>query len=391
MKYLKQFGIIIIISFIGEFMNMFIPLPIPASIWGLVLMFLCLKLHIIKPEDVRETAKLLIEIMPIMFIPAAVGLVESWGSIQSNLLAYAVITVISTIIVMAVSGIVTQVIIKMDRKKKNELELWAANIRKPALQTIQTAGSGHIGGSFSICDIMSVLYFDKMNVDPANPDQPDRDRLVLSKGHCSPAMYATLALKGFFPVEHLSTFRKLDSDLSGHVEIHVPGVDMSAGSLGQGLSTALGMAMYAKANKTGNRVFCIMGDGEIQEGQVWEAAMCAGFYKADNLIAFVDNNNLQLDGSLEEVMSPYPIGDKFKAFGWNVIEIDGHDVEQIADAVELASVVTGKPTVIVAHTIKAKGVTLFENNVDFLDGQQKPEQWPACFAELDARLAELED
>ena len=187
----------------------------------------------------------------------------------------------------------------MDSKKKKELELWAAKIRKTALQTIQTAGSGHIGGSFSICDIMSVLYFDKMNVDPANPDKPDRDRLVLSKGHCSPAMYATLALKGFFPVEHLSTFRKLDSDLSGHVEIHVPGVDMSAGSLGQGLSTALGMAMYAKANKTGNRVFCIMGDGEIQEGQVWEAAMCAGFYKADNLIAFVDNNNLQLDGSLE--------------------------------------------------------------------------------------------
>ena len=190
----------------------------------------------------------------------------------------------------------------MDSKKKKELELWAAKIRKTALQTIQTAGSGHIGGSFSICDIMSVLYFDKMNVDPVNPDKPDRDRLVLSKGHCSPAMYATLALKGFFPVEHLSTFRKLDSDLSGHVEIHVPGVDMSAGSLGQGLSTALGMAMYAKANKTGNSVFCIMGDGEIQEGQVWEAAMCAGFYKADNLIAFVDNNNLQLDGSLEEVI-----------------------------------------------------------------------------------------
>jgi len=278
----------------------------------------------------------------------------------------------------------------MDAKKKKELELWAAKIRKTALQTIQTAGSGHIGGSFSICDILSVLYFDKMNIDPTVPDKKDRDRLVLSKGHCSPAMYATLALKGYFPVEHLSTFRTLESDLSGHVEIHVPGVDMSAGSLGQGLSTALGMAMYAKANKVGNRVFCIMGDGEIQEGQVWEAAMCAGFYKVDNLIAFVDNNNLQLDGSLEEVMSPYPIGDKFKAFGWNVIEIDGHDVEQIADAVELASVVTGKPTVIVAHTIKGKGVSLFENNVDFHGRQPKPEQWPACFAELDARIAKLE-
>ena len=279
----------------------------------------------------------------------------------------------------------------MECSKKRELDLMAAKIRKTALQTIQAAGSGHIGGSFSIADILSVLYFEKMNVDPMRPDDPDRDRLVLSKGHCSPAMYATLALKGFFLKEHLSTFRKLDSDLSGHVEIHVPGVDMSSGSLGQGLSVALGMAMYAKANKTGNSVFCIMGDGEIQEGQVWEAAMCAGFYKADNLIAFVDNNNLQLDGSLEEVMSPYPIGDKFKAFGWNVIEIDGHDVEQIADAVELASVVTGKPTVIVAHTIKGKGVSLFENNVDFHGGQPKPEQWPACFAELDARLAELED
>ena len=160
----------------------------------------------------------------------------------------------------------------------------AAKIRKTALQTIQAAGSGHIGGSFSIADILSVLYFEKMNVDPMRPDDPDRDRLVLSKGHCSPAMYATLALKGFFLKEHLSTFRKLDSDLSGHVEIHVPGVDMSSGSLGQGLSVALGMAMYAKARKKRYRTFCILGDGEIQEGQVWEAAMCAGFYKVDNLI-----------------------------------------------------------------------------------------------------------
>ena len=235
-----------------------------------------------------------------------------------------------------------------------------------------------------------MLYFDKMNIDPKDPKKADRDRLVLSKGHCSPALYATLALRGFFPVEHLSTFRKIDSDLSGHVEIHVPGVDMSAGSLGQGLSVALGMAMYSKANHVGNRAFCILGDGEIQEGQVWEAAMCAGFYKADNLIAFVDNNKLQLDGSLEEVMSPYPIGDKFKAFGWNVIEVDGHDVEQVADAVELASCMKGKPTMIVAETVKGKGVSLFENNVDFHGGQPKPEQWPACFAELDARIAELE-
>ena len=278
----------------------------------------------------------------------------------------------------------------MDSAKKKELMLWAARIRKEALLAVKSAGSGHIGGSFSICDILAVLYFDKMHVDPTDQDMKNRDRLVLSKGHCAPALYATLALKGFFPVEHLSTLRTLESDLSGHVEIHVPGVDMSAGSLGQGLSTALGMAMYAKANHVGNRAFCIMGDGEIEEGQVWEAAMCAGFYKVDNLIAFVDNNNLQLDGTLDEIMSPYPIGEKFKAFGWNVIEIDGHDVEQIADAVELASVVKGKPTVIVAHTIKGKGVSLFENNVDFHGGQPTKEQWPDCLAELDAALAELE-
>lgn len=278
----------------------------------------------------------------------------------------------------------------MDSNKKRELELWATRIRKTALETIQTAGSGHIGGSFSLGEILSVLYFDKMKIDPINPEKADRDRLVLSKGHCSPALYSTLALRGFFPVEHLSTFRKIDSDLSGHVEIHVPGVDMSAGSLGQGLSVALGMAMYSKSVNAGNRAFCIMGDGEIQEGQVWEAAMCAGYYKVDNLIAFVDNNKLQLDGSLEEVMSPYPIGEKFRAFGWNVLEVNGHDVEQIADAIELASAVRGKPTVIVADTVKGKGVSLFENNVDFHGGQPKQEEWPACFAELDAKIAELE-
>lgn len=183
----------------------------------------------------------------------------------------------------------------MDSKKNKELELWAYKIRKTALQTIQTAGSGHIGGSFSLGEILSVLYFDKMNVDPKNPNMENRDRLVLSKGHCSPALYATLALKGFFPIEHLDTFRRLDSDLSGHVEIHVPGVDMSAGSLGQGLSVALGMAMYGNKKNYNNHVFCIMGDGEIQEGQIWEAAMAAGFYKADNLIGIVDNNKLQLD------------------------------------------------------------------------------------------------
>lgn len=278
----------------------------------------------------------------------------------------------------------------MEDNRKKELQLWAYKIRKTALETIQTAGSGHIGGSFSLGEILSVLYFDKMNIDPKNPDMPNRDRLVLSKGHCSPAMYATLALRGFFPVEHLKTFRKIDSDLSGHVEIHVPGVDMSAGSLGQGLSVALGMALYGKKNQLGNHVFCIMGDGEIQEGQIWEAAMAAGFYKADNLIGIVDNNKLQLDGSLEEVMSPYPIGDKFRAFGWNVLEVDGSDVEQLADAVERAYAASGKPTMIVADTIKGKGVSVFENQVRFHGGQPKGNEWDIAFAELNAKIAELE-
>lgn len=278
----------------------------------------------------------------------------------------------------------------MNEEKKKELELWAAKIRKTALETIQNAGSGHIGGSFSIADILAVLYFDKMNIDIADDKKADRDRLVLSKGHCSPTMYATLALKGFFPVEHLKTFRTIDSDLSGHVEIHVPGVDMSAGSLGQGLSTALGMAMYGKANKLGNHVFCILGDGEIQEGQVWEATMAAGFYKVNNLIAFVDNNKLQLDGSLEEVMSPYPIGEKFKAFGWNVLEIAGHDVEQIAEAIDQAYESGDRPTMIVADTIKGKGVSVFENQVRFHGGQPKPEEWEIAYAELNAKIEELE-
>lgn len=272
----------------------------------------------------------------------------------------------------------------MDSKKKKELELWAAKIRKTALQTIQTAGSGHIGGSFSICDIMSVLYFDKMNVDPANPDKPDRDRLVLSKGHCSPAMYATLALKGFFPVEHLSTFRKLDSDLSGHVEIHVPGVDMSAGSLGQGLSTALGMAMYAKANKTGNRVFCIMGDGEIQEGQVWEAAMFAGFRKLDNLVVIVDNNGLQIDGKVDEVCSPYPIDKKFEAFNFHVINVaDGNDMDQLRAAFDEAKATKGMPTAIIMKTVKGKGVSFMENQVGWHGKAPNDEQYAQAMEELE--------
>ena len=274
--------------------------------------------------------------------------------------------------------------------EKRKLELMAATIRKTALETIHTAGSGHIGGSFSMADIMAVLYFKAMNVDPKNPDKPDRDRLVVSKGHCSPVTYATLALKGFFPLEHLKTFRQIDSDLSGHVEIHVPGVDMSGGSLGQGLSVALGMAMYGKVNNLGNYVYAIMGDGEIQEGQIWEAAMCAGFYQVNNLIGFVDNNQIQLDGRLTEVMDPNPIDEKFRAFNWNVINVNGQDVEEIANAIDEAKKCQDKPTMIVAHTTKGAGVSVFEDTPRFHGGQPTPEEYEQAIKELDDRIASLE-
>ena len=275
-------------------------------------------------------------------------------------------------------------------EEKRKLELEANNIRKTALETIHTAGSGHIGGSFSMAEIMTVLYYKAMNIDPANPDKPDRDRLVLSKGHCSPVMYATLARRGFFPVEHLKTFRKIDSDLSGHVEIHVPGVDMSGGSLGQGLSVALGMAMYGKCKNLGNYVYAIMGDGEIQEGQIWEAAMAAGFFKVNNLIGFVDNNKIQLDGRLTEVMDPNPIDEKFRAFGWNVISVNGQDVEEIADAIDEAKKSQDKPTMIVAHTTKGAGVSVFEDTCRFHGGQPTPEEYEIAIKELEDKIASLE-
>ncbi len=275
-------------------------------------------------------------------------------------------------------------------EEKRKLELEAAKIRKTALETIHTAGSGHIGGSFSMAEIVTVLYNKEMNIDPQDPDKKDRDRLVLSKGHCSPVMYATLARRGFFPVEHLKTFRKLDSDLSGHVEIHVPGVDMSAGSLGQGLSVALGMAMYAKCNNVGNYVYAIMGDGEIQEGQIWEAAMAAAHFKVNNLIGFVDNNKIQLDGRLTEIMDPDPIDEKFRAFGWNVISCNGQDVEEIADAIEEAKKSEDKPTMIVAHTTKGAGVSVFEDTCRFHGGQPTPEEYDTAIKELDDTIASLE-
>jgi len=279
----------------------------------------------------------------------------------------------------------------MKEQRVKELALLAAKIRKEALKAIQSADSGHVGGSFSVIDILTVLYFEKMNIDVKNRKMENRDRLVLSKGHCSPAMYAVLAMRGFFPLEDLLTFRKIDSNLSGHVEMkYVPGVDMSTGSLGQGLSAAVGMALSGKIYKKDYRVFAILGDGEIQEGQIWEAAMAAGNYKLDNLTVFVDNNNLQIDGTIEEVMSPYPIEDKFRAFKWNVISIDGHDYAQISDAVDQASQTKLMPTVIVAKTVKGKGVSFMENEVKWHGHTPNAEEYALAFKELDEAIARLE-
>lgn len=279
----------------------------------------------------------------------------------------------------------------MEEKRRKELAQIGMKIREKALEAIQAPNSGHVGGSFSVADILAVLYFEKMNIDPSCPKAEERDRFVLSKGHCSPPMYAALALRGYFPVERLQTFRNVEGDLSGHVEMtKVPGVDMSAGSLGQGLSAAVGMAMVGKMYNKAYKVYAVVGDGEIQEGQIWEAAMSAGHYKLDNLTVFVDNNNLQIDGTVEEVMSPYPIDEKFKAFGWNVITVDGHNVDEIAEAVDAAAKYKGKPTVVVAKTIKGKGVSFMENNVNWHGKTPTPDQYEQAFAEIRSQIKALE-
>ncbi len=279
----------------------------------------------------------------------------------------------------------------MDKQKKLDLMKKAACIRKYIIEEVFSAKSGHPGGSLSCTDIFTVLYFDEMRVDVNNPQWADRDRFVLSKGHCAPALYATLALKGFFPEKDLVTLRKIDSYLEGHPSMtYVPGVDMSTGSLGQGISAAAGMAMAAKLDKKDYRVYSILGDGEIQEGQVWEASMAAAHYKLDNLTAFVDYNSLQIDGSIQEVMNPEPIADKFVAFGWNVISIDGHDVEAIKDAIEQAKTVKGKPTMVVCKTIKGKGVSFMENNGAWHGSAPNQEQRDQAIAELEAYIAGLE-
>ena len=272
-----------------------------------------------------------------------------------------------------------------------ELELIAYKIRKHALIGVHSAKSGHPGGSLSIAEILSVLYFDEMNVDANNPKNPDRDRFVLSKGHCAPALYGALAEKGYFPKEDIRTLRQADSYLQGHPDMkHIPGVDMSTGSLGQGICAANGMALAAKLDGKSYRVYAILGDGECEEGQVWEAAMFASHYKLDNLTAFVDFNGLQIDGDITKVMNPTPFDQKFKSFGWNVITIDAHNVGEIKSAIESAKNCKGKPTVIIAKSVKGKGVSFMENNAAWHGSAPNDEQFETAMKELDSKITELE-
>ena len=240
---------------------------------------------------------------------------------------------------------------------KLELQKVANEVRKGIVTSVHAAKAGHPGGSLSAADIFTYLYFEEMNVDPKDPEKADRDRFVLFKGHTAPGLYSALALKGYFPVEDLETLRHLGSYLQGHPDMkHIPGVDMSSGSLGQGISAAVGMAIAGKMDNADYRVYTLLGDGEIQEGQVWEASMMAGFRKLDNLVVIVDNNNLQIDGAIDEVCSPYPIDKKFEAFNFHVINIDGNDFDQIDAAFKEAKATKGMPTAIIAHTVKGKGV-----------------------------------
>lgn len=274
----------------------------------------------------------------------------------------------------------------MENKKINnieELQEIAKKIRRGIIESVYRGQSGHPGGSLSIADIMTVLYFYEMNIDPENPKDENRDRLVLSKGHCAPALYSALANRGFFDVEELQTLRNIESRLQGHPDMKkIPGVDMTTGSLGQGLSSANGMAMVGKLDNKDYRIYCILGDGEIEEGQIWEAAMASSKYKLDNLCVIVDNNNLQIDGTIEEVMSSYPIDEKFKSFGFQIINIDGHNIQEIIDAFDVARNIKEKPTCIIAKTIKGKGVSFMENQVGWHGKAPNEEQYRQAMQEL---------
>lgn len=272
-------------------------------------------------------------------------------------------------------------------KSIQELKVIANDIRKDIITMLAESGSGHPGGSLSATDILTVLYFNEMKVDPNNTKWEDRDRFVLSKGHAAPVLYATLAKKGFFPKEELMKLRKIDSMLQGHPDMKgTPGVDMSTGSLGQGFSASCGMAMAAKIDKKDYRVYTLLGDGELQEGLVWEAAMLATHYKLDNLTAIIDYNGLQIDGRNEEVLSVNPVTDKFKAFGWNVLEMDGHCIEDIINSLTKAKETKGAPTVIIAKTIKGKGVSFMEDKVEWHGNAPKEDQKLEALRELGGEI-----
>ena len=279
----------------------------------------------------------------------------------------------------------------MTSSEKKQLQITACKVRMGVIESTYGAKAGHPGGSLSATEAYTYLYFKEMNIDPKNPKWEDRDRFVLSKGHTTPGLYSTLALRGYFPVEDLPNFRHIDSYLQGHPNMNtVPGVDMSTGSLGQGISVATGMALAAKHTGKTNRVYALLGDGELQEGQVWEACMAAAHYKLDNLCIVVDNNGLQIDGNIADVMSPYPIVDKLVAFGFDVQEIDGHDFDALDAAFAHARTVKGKPSAIVMKTVKGKGVSFMENNAGWHGKAPNDAEYAQAMAELKAQMAELE-
>ena len=279
----------------------------------------------------------------------------------------------------------------MTSSEKKQLQITACKVRMGVIESTYGAKAGHPGGSLSAAEVFTYLYFKEMNIDPANPKAENRDRFVLSKGHTTPGLYSALANRGFFPVEDLPTFRHIDSYLQGHPNMNtVPGVDMSTGSLGQGVSVAVGMALAAKHTGKTNRVYSLLGDGEIQEGQVWEACMAAAHYKLDNLCIVVDNNGLQIDGNIADVMSPYPIVDKLVAFGFNVQQIDGHDFDAIEAAFNKARETKGVPSAIVIKTVKGKDVSFMENNAGWHGKAPNDAEYAQAMAELKAQMAELE-
>lgn len=278
----------------------------------------------------------------------------------------------------------------MEQARIKELKRISANIKLGALEAVFSASSGHPGGSLSISDILSYLYFEEMNIDPRDPKKADRDRFVLSKGHTAPALYAALAERGYFPREDLKTFRHIDSYLQGHPDMKgTPGVDMTTGSLGLGFSAACGMALSAKISGDSYRVYAVLGDGESEEGQVWEAAMFAAHKKLDNLCIFLDYNGLQIDGPISEVNDPSPLDSKFEAFGWNVLVIDGHDIEAIDSAVKAAKACKGKPTAIICRTVKGKGVSFMENSVKWHGSAPNEEQYKQAVSEINSYIDSL--